>query len=151
MPACTNHLETPWTPYPRMISRCHSSEKHIHENYSKNSKEICNAMRSLKNTKGMTSKRDMNNINAILQVSYAANRTIYQKIRREKLAMCEALRDLFQDELEEQYEAGEAKGLSKGKIEIIKNMYKNNFTIDQISLASGKSTDEIENILSINE
>ena len=105
----------------------------------------------LKNTKGMTSKRDMNNINAILQVSYAANRAIYQKIRREKLAMCEALRDLFQDELEEQYEAGKAKGLSKGKIEIIKNMYKNNFTIDQIALASGKSTDEIENILGINK
>lgn len=99
----------------------------------------------------MTSKRDMNNINAILQVSYAANRAIYQKIRREKLAMCEALRDLFQDELEEQYEAGKAKGLSKGKIEIIKNMYKNNFTIDQIALASGKSTDEIENILGINK
>lgn len=105
----------------------------------------------LKNTKGMTSKRDMNNINAILQVSYAANRTIYQKIRREKLAMCEALRDLFQDELEEQYEAGEANGLSKGKIEIIKNMYKNNFTIDQIALASGKSTNEIKRILGITE
>ena len=50
------------------------------------------------------------------------------------MAECEALRDLFQDELEEQYEAGEAKGLSKGKIEIIKNMYKNNFTIDQNAL-----------------
>ena len=33
----------------------------------------------------------------------------------------------------------------------IKNMYKNNFTIDQIALASGKSTDEIENILGITE
>ena len=65
--------------------------------------------------------------------------------------MCEALRDLFQDELEEQYEAGEANRLSKGKIEIIKNMHENNFTIDQIALASGKSTDEIENILGISE
>lgn len=33
----------------------------------------------------------------------------------------------------------------------IKNMYKNNFTIDQIALASAKSTDETENILVINE
>ncbi len=50
MPACTNHLETPWTPYPRMISRCHSSEKHIHENCSKNSRGIRKAMGSQKNT-----------------------------------------------------------------------------------------------------
>lgn len=94
----------------------------------------------LKSTKGMTSKRDMNNINAILQVSYAANRTIYQKIRREKLAMCEALRDLFQDELKEQYLTGEQQGI----VVTIKNMHKNNFTIDQIALASGKSTDELK-------
>ena len=61
--------------------------------------------------------------------------------------MCEALRDLFQDELEEQYLAGEQQGI----VVTIKNMYKNNFTIDQIALASGKSTNEIENILGINE
>ena len=61
--------------------------------------------------------------------------------------MCEALRDLFQDELEEQYLAGEQQGI----VFTIKNMYKNNFTIDQIALASGKSTDEIENILGISE
>ena len=61
--------------------------------------------------------------------------------------MCEALRDLFQDELEEQYLAGEQQGI----VFTIKNMYKNNFTIDQIALASGKSTDEIENILGINK
>lgn len=34
---------------------------------------------------------------------------------------------------------------------VTKNMYKNNFTIDQIVLASAKSTDETENILVINE
>lgn len=34
---------------------------------------------------------------------------------------------------------------------VTKNMYKNNFTIDQIALASAKSTDETENILVINE
>lgn len=105
----------------------------------------------------MTSKRDMNNINAILQVSYAANRTIYQKIRREKLAMCEALRDLFQDELKEQYQVGEANGVSKGirkgivkgKNEIIQNMYINHFSIAQIALATNMSEKEVKTILNI--
>ena len=54
--------------------------------------------------------------------------------------MCEALRDLFQDELKEQYLTGEQQGI----VVTIKNMHKNNFTIDQIALASGKSTDELK-------
>ena len=120
----------------------------------------------LLDTKGMRSKQDLDNINAILQVSYEANKEIYEQIRKEDLAMCEALRDLFKDELQEQYEAGMSQGISQGiergisqgisqgisrrDITIIHNMQKNNFTMNQMMLATGKTESEIKKILETN-
>ena len=128
----------------------------------------------LLDTKGMRSKQDLDNINAILQVSYEANKEIYEQIREEDFAMCEALRDLFKDELQEQYEAGMSQGMSQGieqgikqgisqgiergisqgisrrDITIIHNMQKNNFTINQMMLATGKTESEIKKILETN-
>ena len=101
---------------------------------------------SLLDTKGMRSKQDLDNINAILQVSYEANKEIYEQIREEDFAMCEALRDLFKDELQEQYEAG----ISRRDITIIHNMQKNNFTMNQMMLATGKTESEIKKILETN-
>ena len=57
--------------------------------------------------------------------------------------MCEALRDFFKDELQEQYEAG----MSQRDITFIQNMQKNNFTITQMMLATGKTEDEIRESL----
>ena len=108
----------------------------------------------LLDTKGMRSKQDLDNINAILQVSYEANKEIYEQIREEDFAMCEALRDLFKDELQEQYEAGISQGISQGisrrDITIIHNMQKNNFTMNQMMLATGKTESEIKKILETN-
>ena len=114
----------------------------------------------------MRSKQDLDNINAILQVSYEANKEIYEQIREEDFAMCEALRDLFKDELQEQYEAGMSQGISQGiergisqgisqgisrrDITIIHNMQKNNFTMNQMMLATGKTESEIKKILETN-
>lgn len=69
--------------------------------------------------------------------------------------MCEALRDLFKDELQEQYEEGVSQGISQGvrqgitqrDIAIIRNMQKNKFTMNQIMLATGKTETEIKEIL----
>ena len=108
----------------------------------------------LLDTKGMRSKQDLDNINAILQVSYEANKEIYEQIREEDFAMCEALRDLFKDELQEQYKAGMSQGISQGisrrDITIIHNMQKNNFTMKQMMLATGKTESEIKKILETN-
>lgn len=101
----------------------------------------------LLHTKGMSSPQDLNNINAILQVSYTANKQIYEQIRKESPIMCEALRDFFKDELKEQYEAGMSQGISQRDITFIQNMQKNNFTITQMMLATGKTEDEIREIL----
>ena len=101
----------------------------------------------LLHTKGMSSPQDLNNINAILQVNYAANKQIYEQIRKESPIMCEALRDFFKDELKEQYEAGMSQGISQRDITFIQNMQKNNFTINQMMLATGKTENEIKKIL----
>ena len=69
--------------------------------------------------------------------------------------MCEALRDFFKDELQEQYEAGMSQGVTQGISQgisqrdttIIQNMQKNNFTINQMMRATGKTEDEIRQIL----
>ncbi len=54
---------------------------------------------------------DKNNVDAVLQVSVAANDELYRKIRRET-AMCEALRELMKDDIEEAVE----KAVEKTKI-----------------------------------
>ena len=87
-------------------------------------------------------------------MSYEANKEIYEQIREEDFAMCEALRDLFKDELQEQYKAGMSQGISQGisrrDITIIHNMQKNNFTMKQMMLATGKTESEIKKILETN-
>ena len=128
------------------------SGKRIRRNYSSywNRKNTW----SKNDTKGMRSKQDMDNINAILQVSNEANKEIAEQIREEDFAMCEALRDLFKDELQEQYKAGMSQGISQGisrrDITIIHNMQKNNFTMKQMMLATGKTESEIKKILETN-
>lgn len=44
---------------------------------------------------------DRNNVDAVLQVSVSANKELYEKIRRNSV-MCEALRELLKDEIEEE-------------------------------------------------
>ena len=76
---------------------------------------------------------------------------VYEEIRRGRGMSCEALRELFKDELEEAYSNGEERGETRGKgvaqKEIILNMNKNNFTIQQISQATNISVEDIEKII----
>ena len=56
----------------------------------------------IEETAGLKSPGDKNNVDAILQVSVSANKELYREIRRRDLVMCEALRDLMNDEIEEE-------------------------------------------------
>ena len=56
---------------------------------------------------------------AVLQVSVAANRNLYENIRRES-AMCEALRDLMKDEIEKEMKAAAQDALLRGRKDGIK-------------------------------
>ncbi|MBR1437462.1 MAG: hypothetical protein IJ587_02895, partial [Synergistaceae bacterium] len=56
---------------------------------------------------------DKENIDAVLQVSVAANRDVYEKIREDK-DMCEALRDLMKEQIEQEVEQGIKQGREQG-------------------------------------
>ncbi len=68
-----------------------------------------------------TDPGDRQNADAVLQISVSANKELYNQIRRSDMIMCDALRELFKDELEDAHEkgkcAGLSEGISKGKIE----------------------------------
>ena len=62
-----------------------------------------------------TEPGDRQNADAVLQVSVSANKKIYDQVRRNNVIMCEALKELFKDELEEAHEKGRSAGLSEGR------------------------------------
>ncbi|MCI9633705.1 hypothetical protein FMM80_27645 [Schaedlerella arabinosiphila] len=49
----------------------------------------------------MSEPGDRNNVDAVLQVSVSANKEIYEAIRRCDKVMCEALRELMKEDLEQ--------------------------------------------------
>ena len=56
----------------------------------------------IEETTGLRTPGDKNNVDAVLQVSVSANKELYREIRRRNSVMCEALRELMNDEIEEE-------------------------------------------------
>mgnify|MGYP000361503491 FL=1 len=80
----------------------------------------------------------------ILEKEY--NIPIDTKLREDVSVMCNLSLGI-----EERAEArGEARGMKRTNETIIINMYKNKFTLEQISLATQKSVEEIEHIIEEN-
>ena len=61
-------------------------------------------------------KSEKSDADAVLQVSMSANYELYEKVRRET-AMCEALRRLMKDEIEETINEASENGRAEGRIE----------------------------------
>ena len=72
-----------------------------------------------------TSPGDRRNADAVLQLSIAANREVYEDLRRRDPEMCEALRELMKDEI--QQERQEAADIAL--IAVIRNVMKS-FGVD---------------------
>ena len=76
---------------------------------------------------------------------------VENSIMEEVNVMCNLSQGIEDRALEKGLAEGKAAGLLEGKtvaqINIILNMYKNNFTIEQISLATQYNADEIEEII----
>ena len=70
----------------------------------------------LTDTKGITEQGDLNNIDAIMQVSVSANSEIYEKIRRDSI-MCQALRELMKDEFDKEIEENRIDAKREGILE----------------------------------
>ena len=68
----------------------------------------------------------------------SANKELYEEIRRDS-GMCQALRELMKDEIDKEIEGAEAG--------IIKNMYNNGVTPEQISSMTDMELDKVKRII----
>ena len=108
----------------------------------------------LKNVEGMNTPRDRQNVEAVLQVSVKANDELYREIRRDA-NMCDALRELMKDDLEDARKLGEsegevrgeARGKVMGEAKIILKMNHSGMSPENIASITGKDLDEINAIL----
>lgn len=73
-----------------------------------NAKRLVSAARLLQN------KGDMDNADAVLQVSMKANKEVYDKLKKEDGFMCEALRELMQPEIEQELAEARQEGIQQG-------------------------------------
>jgi hypothetical protein len=72
----------------------------------------------LTDSEQLTEQGDRGNIDALLQVSVAANTSAYDEIRKESRHMCKAIEELFKDEID--------KKVMEGKIETLIALVKDN-------------------------
>lgn len=129
-----------------IISRLEKEKHSALRILSNNTKEE-DVERFLKETEQITEQADRANVDAILQASVSANFELYEEIRRSS-NMCEALRRLMKDEIEEEIErkynegryagrqegkkAGRCDGIIEGKAEAIKCIITNlSCTVEQ--------------------
>ena len=108
----------------------------------------------LRKAEEMNTPRDRQNVEAVLQVSVKANDELYREIRRDA-NMCDALRELMKDDLEDARKLGEsegevrgeARGKVMGEAKIILKMNHSGMSPENIASITGKDLDEINAIL----
>ncbi|MBQ8945469.1 MAG: hypothetical protein IJ058_01520 [Lachnospiraceae bacterium] len=87
-------------------------------------------------------KDDLHNVDAVLQVSVAANKALYEEIRKED-EMCQALRDLMSDEIEKEVAEGRKEERKDAIVDNIKSLMQNmKWTAEQATKALGISDSE---------
>lgn len=110
--------------------------------------------RFLEETKELTEQGDCDNVDAVLQASAGANYAAFEEIRRGE-DMCEALRRLFQDEIEEKMATakaegeakGEARGIAKAEAGFVYKLYMKGQTPEQIAMLTDKPEADIRRII----
>ena len=70
-------------------------------------------------TSNFTEPIDKENADAVMHVSINANREVYNKIREENPFMCQALRELMEDEIQEEIKAAEEKAAQEATIKAV--------------------------------
>ena len=81
----------------------------IHTNRRKQFEKCTRQAPVLRKAEEMNTPRDRQNVEAVLQVSVKANDELYREIRRDA-NMCDALRELMKDDLEDARKLGESEG-----------------------------------------
>jgi hypothetical protein len=64
-------------------------------------------------TRDLSLKGDVDNADAVIQVSMKANKDIFERMREDKI-VCEALREFFQPEIEQQIKEANESGIQQG-------------------------------------
>ncbi len=100
----------------------------------------------LRKAERMNTPRDRQNVEAVLQVSVKANDELYREIRRDA-NMCDALRELMKDDLEDARKMGESEGEVRGEAKIILKMNRSGMSPENIASITGKNLEEIRAIL----
>ena len=77
---------------------------------------------------------------SVLQATIKANKDVFRKIRGESEYMCEALRELMKEDLDEAL----AKGTEQGRETLILGALKNNSSAEEIARVLGISLEEVQ-------
>lgn len=105
----------------------------------------------LKDAEGYIGKSEKSDADAVLQVSMSANYELYEKVRRDN-TMCEALRKLMKDEIEEALEAakqeGSVEGLAEGRVQAQREtsiaLAKMGMAVENIATAVNVSIEQVQ-------
>jgi flagellar biosynthesis/type III secretory pathway protein FliH len=81
-----------------------------------------NAKRLIYATRLLQQKGDVDNADAVLQVSMKANEAVYDKMKKEDIIVCEALRELMRPEIEQEFQQGMQQGIQQGMQQGIQKM-----------------------------
>ena len=91
-----------------------------------------------------TEPGDKEKADAVLQVSVAANRKNYDKVRRTS-DMCEALRELMKEEIEEELKKNHEQGIEQGRInQLIDLVMQNLLPIETAAQCAKMTLDEFK-------
>ena len=151
----TEHL-----PFPAQIIVTHELEPGEHRSLRilSNHAKKEDVEEFLRKAERMNTPRDRQNVEAVLQVSVRANDELYREIRRDA-NMCDALRELMKDDLEDARKLGESEGEVRGEArgkamgevvgeaKIILKMNRSGMSPENIASITGKDLDEINAIL----
>ena len=105
----------------------------------------------LKDAEGYIGKSEKSDADAVLQVSMSANYELYEKVRRDN-TMCEALRRLMKDEIEEALDAAKQEGSAEGHIQAQREtsmaLAKMGMAVENIATAVNASIEQVHSWIS---
>ena len=88
---------------------------------------------------------------SVLQVTLSENKEVFRTIRGESEDMCEALRELMKEDLDEVLAKGTKLGKEEGRETLILGALKNNSSAEEIARVLGISLEEVKAVEKKNE
>jgi predicted transposase YdaD len=119
------------------------SEEHVWLRALTDHIQEADARRLAEATRTLSQKGDIDNADAVINVTMKANREFFEKIKEDEI-MCEALREFFRPELEEATEKGIKLGMQQGMQQGVQQTTQD---VIERMLRKGKTPNEIHDLL----